>query len=210
MASVRHELCDPEDPEVTFRVGAARHRVGEDGDGENVELDVGPVEPAMMDAKDDGGKGEDQASHESQGSCEAGMENQQSSHRKTAGGSWSFNEGKERPKERIMMPMPSRRRPMTDYEVPSRAVMNTEGLKSDNPMKFRADHACGAAEQCGSHRWGWREQLRDKGAGLQFRMPGSAFAAGEYLGGAAGNLRGVNPVGWHLERRQLVAGDPSR
>ena len=29
MASVRHELCDPEDPEVTFRVGAARNQVGE-------------------------------------------------------------------------------------------------------------------------------------------------------------------------------------
>ena len=59
MASERHELCDPE---VTFRVGAARHRVGEDRDGQNDELDVGAVEPAfLLDAIDDTGKGEDQA-----------------------------------------------------------------------------------------------------------------------------------------------------
>ena len=40
-------------------------------------------------------------------------------------------------------------------------------------------------------------------------MPGSAFAAGEYLGGAAGDLRGVNPVGWHSERSQPGAGGVS-
>ena len=68
------------------------------------------MEPALLVAIDDGGKGEDQAgvgSHESQGSCEAGMDNQRSSHRKTAGGSWSFNEGKERPEERRVLQLAS-------------------------------------------------------------------------------------------------------
>ena len=184
MATFQHEACDPEDPEVMFKVNAV-HEVGEKGDRE-VVMGLLDSEASKMQAVS---RGSDGASLERRKAMAENAENppvsreeaewrHQQGNRRNAVEGWSSGEESdhldERENPQTEYPhsytardsaMQPRRRLEADVGV-ARGMSGTGVLREDP-----GEYCEVAAEQRGSHGRGWQGQPRSERAGFQQRHP---------------------------------------